>query len=108
MTMSDNPSPELLQGPTLRLTARQQMEEHWFLEELELLRINQNRVFRSAVMTEAELPDLPNIEVEVFAELGDLEDAFAELDAARDGRDNITAEIAKWREELHGQAPQEL
>src|SRR5215471_2263029 len=106
--MTDEPGTELVHVPTLALTARQQMEEHWFLEELELLRINTSRVFRSAVMTEAELPDLPDIEEEVFAAMGDLEDAFAELDEARDGADHVTAELAKWREELSGQAPQGL
>ena len=76
----------------------------WFSEELQLLAINKTRIFRQAEHERLELPDeMPNIEAQALADvpdLEDIEDAFAELDAARDGEDAVSAEIAKWREEL--------
>jgi len=80
-------------------------ESLWFAEELELLSINKNRIFRRAASEGLDMSEMPDIEATVLAysmQLGleDLEEALDELDEARDGKDSVTAEIAKWREEL--------
>lgn len=78
---------------------RAQMDDYWFTEELELLRIDKNRIFRWAIGDDYSLPELPDFEAELTEEL-DVEEALTDLDEARDGKDAVTAEIAKWREEL--------
>jgi hypothetical protein len=79
----------------------------FFAEELDILKIHSNRIFRQAVELDADMPDeFPDVEAEVAEEFGqeDLEQAVAELDEAKAGEDPVTAEIAKWREELEAAA----
>lgn len=76
------------------------MDDEWFTEELELLHIATKRIFRRAIADEHMITDeMPDFEAEL-AEDWNLEEAFAELDEARDGKDAVAAEISKWREEL--------
>ena len=76
-------------------------EADWFAEELQLMRITMTRLFRNASTSGQQLPPTVEVEDELATELGeDVTEALTELDEARDGKDAVTAEIAKWREEL--------
>jgi hypothetical protein len=78
-------------------------EHQHFEEELTILAIARTRIFRQAIHTDAHLDDMPNIEIDAWAEtLGpdELDDILAELDQAAQGQDPVTAELAKWRQEL--------
>jgi hypothetical protein len=81
----------------------QRAEHQHFEEELTLLAIARTRIFRQAIQQDTHLPDMPNIEIDAWAEvLGpeELDDILAELDEAAQGQDPVTAELAKWRQEL--------
>jgi hypothetical protein len=86
----------------LAITPERAEHQH-FAEELTILAITRTRIFRQAIHTDAHLPDMPNIEIDAWAEtLGpdELDDILAELDEAAQGKDPVTAEILKWRQEL--------
>lgn len=78
------------------------MDQQYFSEELQLLGISFSRIFRLAVNLNADLPKMPYFAAELVEEVGEDEVIAmnAELDEAKDGRDHVTAELAKWKEEL--------
>jgi fructose-bisphosphate aldolase class 1 len=70
-------------------------EHQHFEEELTLLAIARTRIFRQAIHTDTHLDDMPDL-----ADHSQLDEAFADLDQAAQGQDSVTAELAKWRQEL--------
>lgn len=82
----------------LALTPERAAAEH-FDEEMTLLQITLNRIFRTAIeQGDPPLPEPPELAVEF--EDDELADALADLDEARDSEDAVSHELAKWKMEL--------
>jgi hypothetical protein len=67
-------------------------------EDYSVLRVLFSKVFRRAIIAEADLPEPPSIEEQVIEALGDdLTDAFFALDEALDQRDDVSVRLAEWK-----------
>jgi hypothetical protein len=82
-------------------------DQQFFAEELDIMRIILRRIHRKVIDLDMHgldaLVEVPDIEGEVLAETighAELEQVTAELDEAEKGQDSVTAELAKWKEEL--------
>jgi hypothetical protein len=78
----------------LAITPQRAAHQH-FEEELTILAIARTRIFRQAIHADAHLPDMPNL-----IDHTQLNDAYTDLNEAARGQDPVTAELAKWRQEL--------
>jgi hypothetical protein len=69
-----------------------------FQEDHDMLKILRTKLFRWAIERNVKLSQqMPAIGDELAA---DLDGMWDDLDEARDGKDAVTREIKKWREEL--------
>jgi hypothetical protein len=73
-------------------------------EDLDIFRINTRKIFRAALELKTTVDNMPDLQAQAADAVRGgqevLDEAIAELDAARDRKDEVTAEIAKWKEEL--------
>jgi hypothetical protein len=71
-----------------------------FEEDLAILRMLSNKIFRRAVAGGAHLPEPDTIELHTPDDLAELHEALGELDAARDGETDLDVRLAEWKAAL--------
>lgn len=88
------------------VTTQEHVDRLDFDEDQTLLRLLYNRIFRWAIVRDAELPEAPDIEKEAEEAVPELTDAMKDLDEARNGMTEVDALLAQWREEVVSGATQ--
>lgn len=70
-------------------------------EDYSILRVLFTKIFRRAIIAGVQMPDIPELEMEIREELGsELEQAITDLDDAREGKTDIDWQLAEWKEAL--------
>lgn len=76
------------------------MDQIDYDEDYGILRVLFNKIFRHAIIADVQLPDAPDIELQVIESVGELDVVFNDLDDARDGKDEVSWQLIEWKSAL--------